>query len=162
MAIVLFSLAVAALVVPLLHLPMAGCETDAVLQKTCGHNRVRDGLRYMANYFNVTKTMHGEMRKKRFALRKGGEDPDQIYVLSQCMIDLSGDVCDACFSKGSSMLGDCLAFTSGHIFLGECFVRFDDYNFFRETTSTYIDEQEVMFVSVFDFGNLVPNIICES
>lgn len=144
MAIVLFSF-VAVLVAPLLPLPVAGGETDVVLQKTCGHNQARDGLRYMANYFNVTKTMHGEMRKKRFALRKGGEDPDQIYVLSQCMNDLSGDACDACFSRGSSMLGNCLAFTSGYIFLGECFMRFDNYNFFRETTSTSIDEQQVMF-----------------
>lgn len=147
MAIVLFSF-VAVLVAPLLPLPVAGGETDVVLQKTCGHNQARDGLRYMANYFNVTKTMHGEMRKKRFALRKGGKDPDQIYVLSQCMNDLSGDACDACFSRGSSMLGSCLAFTSGQILLGECFMRFDNYNFFRETTSTSIDEQQVMFVSV--------------
>ncbi|KAI8533665.1 hypothetical protein RHMOL_Rhmol10G0026900 [Rhododendron molle] len=142
MAIVLFSF-VAVLVAPLLHLPKVGCETDVVvLQKTCGHNQARDGLKYMANYFNVTKTMHGEMRKKRFALRKGGEYPDQIYVLSQCMNDLSGDACDACFSRGSSMLSNCLAFTSGQILLGECFMRFDNYNFFRETASTSIDKPQ--------------------
>lgn len=146
MAIVLFSFIAVLTASILLHLSMAGWETDVVLQKTCGQNRVREGSKHVTNFFDVTKTMHEDMRKRRFAMRKGGESPDQMYVLSQCMNDLSREACDDCFSRSSAMLVDCLSFTSGRIFLGGCFVQFDSYSFFHETTPTSANRKLVIFL----------------
>ncbi|KAH7846552.1 hypothetical protein Vadar_015323 [Vaccinium darrowii] len=140
MAIVLFSF-ITILMATLLHLSTARFELDVDSQKVCGRSHAKDGLEYTKIFMNVTKTMHEEMRKKRFAMRKGGEYPNQIYVLSQCTNDISGEDCDHCFSQASSILVDCLPFTSGRIFLKQCILRFDNYTFFHETTSKSFDQQ---------------------
>ncbi|KAL6960568.1 hypothetical protein U1Q18_038331 [Sarracenia purpurea var. burkii] len=142
MAIVLASFIVALLSIASSTPPtMAGPRTD-LLAKICGDTVVQDEPKYVRSYAKVLQSIQEFMPNNKFATGEDGEKPNRIYVLAQCMDDLSRDDCDVCFSKISSRLVACFPFTAGRVFLDGCFMRFDNYSFFQETTSKSYDIQK--------------------
>ncbi|XP_052197878.1 cysteine-rich receptor-like protein kinase 42 isoform X2 [Diospyros lotus] len=63
-----------------------------------------------------------------------------IYGLAQCREDLSLDDCLFCFAVSRTRLPHCLPAVSGRLYLDGCFLRYDDYNFFNESTDPARDK----------------------
>ncbi|KAA8548129.1 hypothetical protein F0562_004610 [Nyssa sinensis] len=59
----------------------------------------------------------------------------QMYGLAQCYQDLTNTDCQLCFAAGRNTLPSCLPAISGRIYLDGCFIRYDNYSFFNESTS---------------------------
>ncbi|XP_052195000.1 cysteine-rich receptor-like protein kinase 46 [Diospyros lotus] len=105
------------------------------LARKCGDVRVQDESKYIKSYARILQTMQKGMDTKGFATGEDGQHPNRLYVLSQCWDGLSKDNCSACFSYISSKLFSCFPSTSGRLFIDGCFMRFDNYSFFQESTS---------------------------
>ncbi|KAK4846685.1 hypothetical protein QYF36_020834 [Acer negundo] len=62
-----------------------------------------------------------------------------IYGLAQCHRDLSQTDCLLCFAASRTKLPRCLPSFSARIYLDGCFLRYDNYSFYHESTSPLID-----------------------
>ncbi|XP_037492781.1 putative cysteine-rich receptor-like protein kinase 43 isoform X2 [Jatropha curcas] len=76
--------------------------------------------------------MQDEMYRNKFAFKDVGKPPDRLYVLSQCMDDLSCDDCAVCFDQINNLIPGCFPNTGGRVFLDGCFIRAENYSFYRE------------------------------
>ncbi|KAK9113698.1 hypothetical protein Syun_020495 [Stephania yunnanensis] len=65
-----------------------------------------------------------------------------LYGLSQCTKDLSLSECRHCFNTLRQKLQTCPASNSTRIYLDGCFLRFENYSFFGETTDSKLDKVE--------------------
>ncbi|KAF8408272.1 hypothetical protein HHK36_007421 [Tetracentron sinense] len=61
-----------------------------------------------------------------------------IYGQAQCFEDLSPADCLLCFAESRTKLSHCIPSDSGRIYLDGCFLRYDNYSFFKET----VDKQK--------------------
>lgn len=60
-------------------------------------------------------------------------DPNyNIFGLVQCYQDASVDDCELCFKTSQEKLQQCIPARSGRVYLDQCFIRFDHYNFYNE------------------------------
>ncbi|TKY55220.1 Cysteine-rich receptor protein kinase 42 [Spatholobus suberectus] len=55
------------------------------------------------------------------------------YALGQCHRDLGPTECYTCFTLARQVLSRCVPKTAGRIYLDGCFLRYDNYSFFRES-----------------------------
>ncbi|VFQ91886.1 unnamed protein product [Cuscuta campestris] len=62
-----------------------------------------------------------------------------IYALAQCYGDLPRRDCLLCFASSRTKLPRCLPRVSGRIFLDGCFIRYDDFDFFNQSTDPDLD-----------------------
>uniref|UniRef100_M0ZID3 Kinase n=1 Tax=Solanum tuberosum TaxID=4113 RepID=M0ZID3_SOLTU len=62
-----------------------------------------------------------------------------IYALANCYQDLPHQDCLLCYAASRTRLPRCLPGKSGRIYLDGCFLRYDQYNFFNETTDSAKD-----------------------
>ncbi|XVE84002.1 hypothetical protein DITRI_Ditri16bG0133900 [Diplodiscus trichospermus] len=76
--------------------------------------------------------MDYEMYRNKFAFSEAGKPPDKLYVLSQCMDDLSNLDCAQCFARIGNLLPGCFPATGGRVYLDGCFIRASNYSFYRE------------------------------
>ncbi|KAK9090376.1 hypothetical protein Sjap_023553 [Stephania japonica] len=65
-----------------------------------------------------------------------------LYGISQCTKDLSLSECRHCFNTLRQKLQTCSASNSARIYLDRCFLRFENYSFFEETTDHKLDKVE--------------------
>ncbi|XP_027368856.1 cysteine-rich receptor-like protein kinase 1 [Abrus precatorius] len=56
-----------------------------------------------------------------------------MYALGQCHRDLNLTQCYTCFGQSRQLLSRCMPKTAGRIYLDGCFLRYDNYSFFRES-----------------------------
>ncbi|CAK9161782.1 unnamed protein product [Ilex paraguariensis] len=114
---------------------MANPRTELILKK-CGKGHVQNMPKYYENYSKVLQSMQREMQKKKSATGEEGNVPNRVYVLPQCMNDLSTEDCHTCFSKINTLLPGCFPSASGRVFFDGCCIRVDNYSFFHESTSS--------------------------
>eukprot|EP00257_Ricinus_communis_P026710 XP_025014124.1 putative cysteine-rich receptor-like protein kinase 43 isoform X1 [Ricinus communis] len=76
--------------------------------------------------------MQDEIYRNKFAFKDVGKPPDRLYVLSQCMDDLSADECVVCFTQINTLIPGCFPNTGGRVYLDGCFIRAENYTFYRE------------------------------
>ncbi|KAJ8549897.1 hypothetical protein K7X08_033604 [Anisodus acutangulus] len=81
--------------------------------------------------------MESEMNANKFSIYGEGLAQNRIYVLAQCMDDLSKEDCAICFSAIKTQLPGCFPHNSGRVFLDGCFMRFENYSFFYESSSPH-------------------------
>ncbi|XP_043704023.1 cysteine-rich receptor-like protein kinase 42 [Telopea speciosissima] len=62
-----------------------------------------------------------------------------LYALVQCFGDLSQSQCEHCFSESRNKIQQCLPSTSGRIYLNGCFLRYDEFYFFNQSSDPQID-----------------------
>jgi hypothetical protein len=62
-----------------------------------------------------------------------------MYGLAQCFQDLSHTDCLLCYAASRTKLPRCLPSTSAAIFLDGCFLRYDNYSFYREAVNPLVD-----------------------
>ncbi|KAF3672925.1 putative receptor-like protein kinase [Capsicum annuum] len=63
-----------------------------------------------------------------------------IYTLANCYQDLPHQDCLLCYAAGRTRLPRCFPGESGRIYLDGCFLRYDVYDFFNETTDSAKDK----------------------
>ena len=114
-----------------INLSHADPRTDLVL-RTCGKVRVQNVSNYFKYYSSITDYMQDEIYRNKFAFKDTGEPPDRLYVLAQCMDDLTNDECAMCFSQISTLIPSCFPSTGGRVYFDGCFIRAENYSFYRE------------------------------
>ncbi|KAJ0053512.1 hypothetical protein Pint_02768 [Pistacia integerrima] len=57
----------------------------------------------------------------------------KVYVISQCMEDLSDKECRVCFSQIINVLANCFPASSARVYLDGCFIRLENYSFHEES-----------------------------
>ncbi|KAL0554850.1 hypothetical protein IC582_008778 [Cucumis melo] len=62
-----------------------------------------------------------------------------MFALSQCFNDLSHTDCLLCYAASRTSLPRCLPAISARIFLDGCFLRYDNYRFYKESTDSLRD-----------------------
>ncbi|KAK7265672.1 hypothetical protein RJT34_33295 [Clitoria ternatea] len=62
-----------------------------------------------------------------------------MYAFGECHRDLNHTQCDTCFTQARQLLSRCVPNTEGRIYLDRCFLRYDNYSFFRESVDTTHD-----------------------
>ncbi|KAL4388581.1 hypothetical protein GQ457_09G009300 [Hibiscus cannabinus] len=108
-----------------LELVSRSCETATVTSKDD----------YLKNYALILQHMEPEMFRNKFALHEAGKPPEKLHVLSQCTSELSSVECAHCFARISKILQACFPTTGGRVYLNGCFIRANNYSFYKEVTS---------------------------
>ncbi|KAL3526402.1 hypothetical protein ACH5RR_011058 [Cinchona calisaya] len=106
-----------------------------LVYKACGNEHAQNVSEFNDNYAKVMVSMQDEMLRNKFATGEEGKPPNRVYVLAQCMNDLSKDDCTTCFSNIRTQLPGCFPKQGGRIFFDGCFLRVDNYSFFNEFSS---------------------------
>ncbi|KAG6767067.1 hypothetical protein POTOM_028246 [Populus tomentosa] len=114
-----------------INLSHADPRADLVIQ-TCGKVRVQNVSNYFKYYSSITDYMQDEIYRNKFAFKDTGEPPDRLYVLAQCMDDLTNDECAMCFAQISTLIPSCFPSTGGRVYFDGCFIRAENYSFYRE------------------------------
>lgn len=103
-----------------------------VLGWTCNNGTVSDEEAYRRSYQVNLDEIRDDMRTVKFGTHEHGDPPQKMYLLSQCASDLSPDECSLCWSRATDLLSQCFPATGGRFYLDGCFVRADNYSFYRE------------------------------
>ncbi|KAJ6990411.1 hypothetical protein NC653_018841 [Populus alba x Populus x berolinensis] len=114
-----------------INLSHADPRADLVKQ-TCGKVRVQNVSNYFKYYSSITDYMQDEIYRNKFAFKDTGEPPDRLYVLAQCMDDLTNDECALCFAQISTLIPSCFPSAGGRVYFDGCFIRAENYSFYRE------------------------------
>ncbi|XP_021670434.2 cysteine-rich receptor-like protein kinase 46 isoform X2 [Hevea brasiliensis] len=112
-------------------LSLADPRTE-IVARICGNVRVQNVSNYFQYYSRITDYMQDEMYRNKFAFKDVGKPPDRLFVLSQCMDDLSPDECAVCFTQINTIIPGCFPNTGGRVYLDGCFSRAENYSFYRE------------------------------
>ncbi|GMI94006.1 hypothetical protein like AT4G28670 [Hibiscus trionum] len=123
----------------LIAFSIQSCRADNQLDlvsRSCETATVKSKDDYLKNYALILQRMEPEMYRNKFALQEAGKPPDKLHVLSQCTSDLSRVECSRCFARISNILQACFPTTGGRVYLDDgCFIRANNYSFYREVTS---------------------------
>nr|GEZ54637.1 cysteine-rich receptor-like protein kinase 2 [Tanacetum cinerariifolium] len=72
------------------------------------------------------------MRTSRNGTAVVGTGPDSNYGIAQCYGDLSYDDCTLCYAEARTVLPTCFPNNGARIYLDGCFMRVQNYSFFKE------------------------------
>ncbi|EEF37687.1 conserved hypothetical protein [Ricinus communis] len=114
-----------------INLSYADPRTE-IVARICGKEHVQNVSNYFMYYSRITDYMQDEIYRNKFAFKDVGKPPDRLYVLSQCMDDLSADECVVCFTQINTLIPGCFPNTGGRVYLDGCFIRAENYTFYRE------------------------------
>ncbi|KAB5547900.1 hypothetical protein DKX38_011306 [Salix brachista] len=129
-SLLIFSLTIYAMAFSI-NLSRADPRTDYVM-RMCGKVHVQNVSNYFKYYSNITDYMQDEIYRNKFAFKDVGEPPDRLYVLAQCMDDLTNEECAMCFTQISTLIPSCFPSTGGRVYFDGCFIRAENYSFYRE------------------------------
>nr|GEU92575.1 cysteine-rich receptor-like protein kinase 2 [Tanacetum cinerariifolium] len=110
-------------------------EADArsqVLRLTCENQRENNITLFMPNFVGMMEKVGAQMRTSRIGTTHVDAEPDSNYGLAQCYGDLSSDDCILCYAEARTFLPSCFPNNGGGIYLDGCFMRVQNYNFFKE------------------------------
>ncbi|XP_047263705.1 cysteine-rich receptor-like protein kinase 46 [Capsicum annuum] len=114
-----------------------GNPRTELVYKFCGEEHAVNASVFNQNYANAIVAMKPEMKSNKFSSYGEGFAPNRIFVLAQCMDDLSKEDCEICFSTINAQLPGCFPHISGRVFFDGCFMRFENYSFFYESSSPH-------------------------
>ncbi|XP_042047343.1 cysteine-rich receptor-like protein kinase 2 [Salvia splendens] len=98
----------------------------------CGKQAEHNATLYVPNFVATMETISAQMRSSGFGQAITGSGPDANYGLAQCYGDLSLIDCVLCYAEARTLLPQCFPSNGGRIFLDGCFMRAENYPFFRE------------------------------
>lgn len=116
-----------------------------IVARSCESTKVQHVDTYFKNYATILDNMKNEMYRNKFSISEAGKPPDKLYVLSQCLDDLSNLECAQCFEKIGNLLPGCFPSTGGRVYLDGCFIRATNYSFYREIITD--GDMKVSFIS---------------
>lgn len=121
-----------------------------VIARSCRVSNVLDIDKHSRLFWELREEMMDEMTRNKFSLKQAGDPPDRLYILFQCMDDLSPAECRSCFRNLDNLLSNCIPFTGGRVYSDGCFIRAENYSFYNETVAP--DDSTVLpsFSSLFN------------
>eukprot|EP00253_Pinus_taeda_P006038 PITA_06038 len=113
-----------------LHGQICNAETGTPIYNRTGSSEYTEGSTFESNLIIVFDRLVQGAMQTGFNIFVHGESPDEVYALLQCREDMTGDQCYSCSLNATSTLKHlCLNSTGCSIWLFECFVRYENYNF---------------------------------
>ncbi|KAJ4840195.1 hypothetical protein Tsubulata_002946 [Turnera subulata] len=94
---------------------------------------------FIPHFVDAMESVLKQVSRQHWGCADVTSSPPSVYALAQCRGDLSDLECKLCFNQGRVKLPSCLPASSGRIFLDGCFLRYDDYNFFKESVNPTSD-----------------------
>ncbi|KAF8390451.1 hypothetical protein HHK36_024977 [Tetracentron sinense] len=113
--------------------------TEAAL--ICGNRTAAlpDRPTFIANFLMAMDSLTPQIASQRFATTVNGTGNNTVYAYGECMRDLSQNDCNLCFAQCKTQILRCLPFQRanrvGRLFFDGCYLRYDDYEFFKEALS---------------------------
>lgn len=87
------------------------------------------------NFIATMENISAQTRTWGFGVAATGSGPNTAHGLAQCYGDLSSVDCVLCQVEARSMLSQCYPSNGGRVYLEGCFMRYDNYSFYRESTA---------------------------
>ncbi|KAE8706702.1 Cysteine-rich receptor-like protein kinase 42 [Hibiscus syriacus] len=105
----------------------------------CGKFNHLNGTNFVPSFVKEMRGLSEAINARQFATYHFNSVPP-IYALAQCHRDLSQTDCLLCYAASRAKIPRCLPFNSARIFLDGCFLRYDNYSFYRESVSSSFDK----------------------
>ncbi|KAJ4850211.1 Cell division control protein 2 [Turnera subulata] len=112
-------------------------EGDAraqTVQLKCAQQVEHNSTVFVPNFVATMENISDQMRTSGFGVSISGSGPDTNYGLAQCYGDLSLLDCVLCYAEARTILPQCYPHNGGRIYLDGCFMRAQNYSFFKEYT----------------------------
>ncbi|MCE3215187.1 hypothetical protein HAX54_001216 [Datura stramonium] len=107
--------------------------------QVCGRNRTSPSI-IIPQYTKEMQVVTQLVREHGWGSYAVNSTHMSIYALANCYQDLPHNDCVQCYLISCSKLPRCLPAVSGRVYLDGCFLRYDYYNFFHETTDSVEDK----------------------
>lgn len=95
---------------------------------------------FITNFLAAMDVVTPLIVRQRYAAVVNGTGTTSVYAFGECMKDLSRNDCNLCFAQCKTQILRCLPFQlatrGGRLFYDGCYLRYDDYDFFNETSSS--------------------------
>ncbi|KAK9062114.1 hypothetical protein SSX86_019299 [Deinandra increscens subsp. villosa] len=100
----------------------------------CGSNYAMSQTTFFGNLNSTFSQLRSHLSNPGvyYARAHGSENEDAVYGVAQCRNYLSSTECLACFDVAVSILQPCGLANGAHVFLDNCFLRFEDYDQFYD------------------------------
>nr|XP_043613301.1 cysteine-rich receptor-like protein kinase 2 [Erigeron canadensis] len=128
-----FVIFIALIIIQLLASRSAGDARIQIIKMVCVDGK-NDRIKYLENGVRVLGRLSNQMQTSHNATVSEGTSPDQVYGLSQCYGDLSVQDCQFCTAQIRTVLPSCYPKPGGRLYCDGCFMRVQNYNFFKEYT----------------------------
>ncbi|CAH9107481.1 unnamed protein product [Cuscuta epithymum] len=109
-----------------------GASRSQQVKLICEKQREHNTTAFVPNFVHVMETISDQMRTRGWGLSITGAGPDENYGLAQCYGDLSLLDCALCYAEARTLLPSCFPANGGTIYLDGCFMRSENYTFFKE------------------------------
>ncbi|XP_027350792.1 cysteine-rich receptor-like protein kinase 42 isoform X2 [Abrus precatorius] len=100
----------------------------------CGKNRAPLKANYIPSFIKEMETLSQQVTDHNWGSHFINISAIPIFGLAQCFHDLSHTDCLLCYAASRTKLPRCLPSVSARIYLDGCFLRYDNYNFYSEST----------------------------
>lgn len=104
------------------------------IKQMCGSQPEHNTTLFVPNFVAVMENISTQIRGSGFGVAEAGSGPDKNYGMAQCYGDLSPVDCVLCYAEARTVLPQCYPVNGGRIYLDGCFMRAENYSFFREHT----------------------------
>ncbi|CAN0904233.1 Cysteine-rich receptor-like protein kinase 42 [Linum grandiflorum] len=94
---------------------------------------------FIPSFVKEMESLSQIITTKKFATYHLNTTSISFYSLAQCHADLSRTDCLLCYAAARTKLPRCLPSVSARIYLDGCFLRYDNYSFYRESVSPSLD-----------------------
>nr|XP_043608621.1 cysteine-rich receptor-like protein kinase 2 isoform X1 [Erigeron canadensis]XP_043608622.1 cysteine-rich receptor-like protein kinase 2 isoform X1 [Erigeron canadensis] len=96
------------------------------------NNPVPTNSSFIPSFLQAMGIIGTKMKTSHFGTAFTGTKTNSTYGLGQCYGDISPSECKLCYSLARTSLPGCLPINGGRIYLNGCFLRYDNYSFFKE------------------------------
>ncbi|XP_022152135.1 cysteine-rich receptor-like protein kinase 42 [Momordica charantia] len=104
----------------------------------CGTSKAPPKSRFIPTFIAEMEAMSELLTTRNWTTHFVNSTPP-MFALSQCFHDLSHTDCLLCYAASRTTLPRCLPALSARIFLDGCFLRYDNYSFYKESTDPIAD-----------------------
>ncbi|KAI3812460.1 hypothetical protein L1987_17169 [Smallanthus sonchifolius] len=113
-----------------------GDPRSQIINMTCSQQLADNVSIYTENFVQSLNNTGSLIRTSKSGMASTGSGPDSSYGLAECYGDISIKDCTLCHAKAETSLLNCFPRNGGRIFLDGCFMRTQNYSFFKEYAGT--------------------------
>lgn len=106
----------------------------------CGNSRPPANTSYLPMFIKAMEVLSTQVTAHGSGHYAVNSTKVSIYTMSQCYGDLSHSDCLQCYAASRTLLPRCLPAVSGRIYFDGCFMRYDNYSFFKESVDSVRDK----------------------